>query len=59
MPRRNPQPGEMPPHREDEAARKRDAARQRPAHYQDRPRPRRRLAARGRDKGRSGSESNR
>ena len=59
MPRRNPQPGEMPPHREDEAARKRDAARQQEAQEEERPRTSRRLDERGRDTGRSGSESNR
>ena len=59
MPRDNPQRGEMPPHRQDEAARERDAARQQEAQDEERPRTSRRLDEQGRDKGRSGSESNR
>lgn len=59
MPRRNPQPGEMPPHRQDEAVREGDAARQQEAQEEGRPHPDKRPDRQGRDKGRSGSESNR
>ena len=53
MPRRNLQPGEMPPHREHEAARQQEAQ------SEARPNDNRSRDTRGRDKGRSGSESNR